>query len=93
MSMLNEQNELPRPVIAEAVMTAQGKTPQSLLTYFRALYTGSNVDSSSEKIERLEQSAIDDVVFATMRGHTKPSKYLCMGLDLKKLEAGKCWKY
>ena len=69
MSMMSEQDELPRPINLEAVMSGQGEPPESILQFFRTLYTGSNV-TSSKKTERLVRSASDDAVFVTTRGRT-----------------------
>ena len=83
--MLHEQDALPKPVTAEAVMTGQGQTPPDLLTFFRTLYTGSSDVSRNARIERLVQSVCDDVVYTTTRGRSKPSKHMSMGLGLKSL--------
>ena len=77
----NKCNDFPIPVTADILAKRQVEAPDTLLKFFKVLYTGSVTKDVDERVQRYINVAADDCP----RGIVKPSKHACLGLGLKSI--------
>ena len=60
MEVRNTCNDFPFPVTADILAKGQVETPDTLLNFFKVLYTGSVVKDVEGRVQRYINSAADD---------------------------------
>ena len=76
----NKCNDFPVPVTADILAKRQVEAPDTLLKFFKVLYSGSVTKDVDERVQRYIVSADD-----CPRGIVKTSKHACLGLGLKSI--------
>ena len=77
----NKCNDFSLPVTADILAKRQVEAPDTLLKFFKVLYSGSVTKDVDERVQRYINVAADDCP----RGIVKPSKHVCLGLGLKSI--------
>ena len=77
----NKCNDFPFPDTADILVKRQVEAPNTLLKFFKVLYTGSVTKDVDDRVQRYINVAADDCP----RGIVKPAKHVCLGLGLKSI--------